>query len=133
MPGEHRSEDKPKLVYESRAQQRPCEGDASVDSDVSARSLLQRSDVLGHRSLEEGAVRPLRLRLGRGEDVLWDAVDEARKGFNERGGPVSHPVVVGAAAEEDVVLPRDGPAEVREDLGSAIGESVAGLFGHPVE
>ncbi|GLY79750.1 hypothetical protein Airi01_080170 [Actinoallomurus iriomotensis] len=67
--------------------------------------------------------------------MLAGAVDEAREGLEVRLRPVPGPVVKGPAAEQDVVLGLDDPAEVGEQLGPVVGEPVAllVLVGDPVE
>ena len=71
--------------------------------------------------------------LARREDVLAGAVDERRERLDGGRRPVADPVVVGAAAEQDVVLRLDRGGEVREHLVAAVEHPVARLLGHTVE
>ena len=104
-----------------------------VDPDVPAGPALQALDVIHDGLADQGRVRPALVGLGRRDHVLAHAVDEAGERLHLRRRPVPDPVVIRAAAKQDVVLRLDDPAEVVDHLRPPVGEPVSRLLGNAVE
>lgn len=128
-----RRDDKVDDIDEIGVEQRPRDFDGAVNADVAACAALQGLNILIQRALDGHRVGPRGVQVPRCRDVPLGRVDERRERLDVALGPVTGPVVIGLAPENDVVLALDDPGEVCEDLGPAVKEPVAGFLGDAVE